>query len=92
MTKLDKSLRYESTSRFIIEMSMSLAVSVFVNIFYGDISSTINTIAFVCSLLLMFGLFALLIYTFIYPLRYFRKIQTHPDLNERHCFLFLEFK
>ena len=52
----------------------------------------INICAFGIAILIMAVMCLVLVYTFVYPMLYFARIQTHPDFNERHAFLFLEFK
>jgi len=90
--KVDKSLRYESTCRFMTEMSMSLGVSAFLNLFYGQTDGVINVISIILSFLILMFLFILMIYYTVFPFIYFDKIKEYPDYFERHCFLFLDFK
>ncbi|CAI2386813.1 unnamed protein product [Moneuplotes crassus] len=89
--KIDRSLRYESSSRFIIELSMNLTISISINIFYGRVDSIFEILSFVLAVILFILLIIVFIYATIWPIKNFDKIKTHPDHLERHCFLFLEF-
>jgi len=89
---IDSSLRYESTSRIMIEMILSLSISIFVNLFYGLKSGVLNIISFIVALSLLFLILSILFYSLIIPIVYAEEICTFPDLYARHCFLFLEFK
>ena len=90
--KLDKKLRYGSIVRFLVEMSMSLSVVALVNIFYGETTGTLSIVAYVVSILLIVVVLGVTIYAAVYPLLRLESIQVFPDHNERHAFLFLEFK
>ncbi|CAI2362650.1 unnamed protein product [Moneuplotes crassus] len=92
ISKTDKSLRYESSCRFIIEVSMVLSICIFINLFYGRYEGTIDIISYGLSMIMLGLLCAVLIYCYFFPLCNFEKIQTYPDKVERHCILFLEFK
>ena len=92
LNKIDSSLRYESTSRFIIEMTMALSISVFVNLFFGNPDDPINALSFLIAFGVLIVMIATLGYSIAIPLLYHHKIHTHPDKFKRHCFLFLEFK
>lgn len=54
--RVDMSLRYEYTSRFIVEMSMSLGVSSFINIMYGQTENAIDWISIALALLIIIGI------------------------------------
>jgi cysteine-rich repeat protein len=90
--KLDKSLRYESTSRFLVEMSLSLGVSWMINLMYGGTQKPIDWISYILAALIFIGILAILIYCIVFPVLNYSEIQTHPDHFERHSFIFLEFK
>ncbi|CAI2360304.1 unnamed protein product [Moneuplotes crassus] len=90
--KVDKSLRYESSTRFVVEISMTLSISILINLLYGKLDSLFEIISFMLALLLSVMLILLLIYATVWPIINFEKIKTCPEQVERHCFLFLEFK
>ena len=89
---IDKKLRYESTSRIIVEMTMSVTVSILINLFYGKADDPINAISYITAIALLIMLMLILAYTTIFPMIYISKIKTHPDYFERHAFLFLDFR
>ena len=90
--RMDKSLRYESTSRFIIEISMTLCISALINIFYGDLGGALNLVSMILSISILIIMAFMLFYTIYIPLVYFHEIKTHCELVERHCLLFLDFR
>ena len=92
VVKIDKKLRYESTSRIIVEMTMSVSVSILINLFYGKADDPINAISYITAIALLIMLMLILAYTTIFPMIYISKINTHPDYFERHAFLFLDFR
>ncbi|CAI2358753.1 unnamed protein product [Moneuplotes crassus] len=92
ITKVDKSLRYESSTRFIVEISMNLSVSIMLNVFYGSKGGLFETLSLIFAILLFCLLTFVFLYATIWPLVYFKQLQVYPDRYERHCFLFLEFK
>ena len=89
---MDTSLRYESTSRFITEISMSLGISVLINVSYRNLENTFDILSLVLAVSLLLIFIWLNMYFFIFPLMNYDKIKVYPDYLERHCFLFLDFK
>ena len=90
--KTDKSMRYESYTRFWVEIMLNLTVGLLINLWHGSSGSVIYLIAnFVASLVLIFILL-LIIYWTLYPVKYQARINSYPDLNQRHSLLFFEFK
>ena len=73
-------------------MSMSLSVAALINILYGETSGTLSIVAYAVSIFLVVVILGVVIYTTVYPLIFIESIQVFPDYNERHAFLFLEFK
>ncbi|CAI2362177.1 unnamed protein product [Moneuplotes crassus] len=90
--KLEKSYRYESCTRFIVEISMVLSTSIFINMLFGGFNGWLEITSYITSIMLFIMLCSVCLYSFLFPLRYFEDIQTYPDKFERHCMLFLEFK
>ncbi|CAI2359689.1 unnamed protein product [Moneuplotes crassus] len=90
--KVDKSLRYESSTRFIVEISMNLCISIMINVFYGSTDTVFEVLSLVFAIVLFFLLVFVFLYATIWPMIYFKDLQIYPDHHERHCFLFLEFK
>jgi len=74
VTNLDKKLRYESTSRFIVEISMSLSISIMINLFYGNTDETIDIMSYFIAIILFSIITILIIYTVVFPVIYFAKI------------------
>ncbi|CAI2362995.1 unnamed protein product [Moneuplotes crassus] len=89
--KLDTSLRYQSSTRIIVEMSMNLSVSVLINIFYGKAEGAIGICSYILAVALMGLMIFLAIYVTVFPL-YYAEAHTNPEKFETHSFLFAEFK
>ncbi|CAI2361589.1 unnamed protein product [Moneuplotes crassus] len=92
VVKIDNSLRYESSTRFIIEISMVLSMSIFVNLLYSEQKGAVAIASYCISIMMMMTLLCVLIYCYAFPLLNYENIKTYPDKLERHCILFLEFK
>lgn len=81
--KVDKAIRYESLTRFIVELSLNLTVTALINITYGE-TSTMMGVSYVIAILVLLTLLFMLFYAFIYPIKHFKKIGIYPDYHERH--------
>lgn len=92
MIYIDLELRYESTSRFITEMSMNLCVSALINLMYGDSSETFSLVALFTAFGLLVLVLCVLAYLTLIPIIYFEDLKKDPHLFARHCFTFMEFK
>ena len=90
--KIDMSIRYEGITRFMVEVMLNLSVASLINITYGVTGSLKDIIAYSFACLTLLGILLLLFYTAYYPLKYYKQLVSLPDLHERHCFLFLEFR
>ncbi|CAI2360390.1 unnamed protein product [Moneuplotes crassus] len=90
--KFDKSIRYESFTRFFVELILNLSVASWINIWYGGVSNTEDTIAFVVSSLALLVMFILTAYVIYYPIYHFKDIKMNPVTHERHCMFFVDFK
>ena len=90
--KQDKKLRYESFSRFIIELVLNFSIASMINIVYGNKNGALNIIGLVVAWITLLGLFILLVYLFLYPFIYFEDIKIDPEWHERHAFIFSQFK
>ncbi|CAI2359147.1 unnamed protein product [Moneuplotes crassus] len=90
--KVDKSIRYESFTRFVVELILNLSVASWINIWYGSMSSIEDIIALVVSNLTLLGMLMLIVYGIYYPVYHFEDIKMNPVTHERHCLLFLDFK
>ena len=73
--KIDKSIRYESLARIVIELVLNLWVSGWINIWYGNTQKIEDIIAFIVSVVTLLGMLILLAYTIIYPIYYFTEIK-----------------
>lgn len=74
--KLDKSVRYESTVRFMIELILNLSVACWINVWYGSTQKTEDIVAFIVSVFTLTGMFILTAYAFYYPLYNFHEIKS----------------
>lgn len=105
IVKIDESIRYESISRFSVELVLNLTVACLINIFYGDLTETQDYVAYVVAMLTLIGILFGFAYSIVYPMYYFENISgkkiyksisnfdlEYPDYHERHCLLFLGFK
>ncbi|CAI2383509.1 unnamed protein product [Moneuplotes crassus] len=90
--KIDKSIRYESFTRFAVELVLNLSVACWINIWYGSTYLTQDKIAFIVSVFTLFGIFLLTAYGIYYPVYHFDDIKMNPVVHERHCLLFVDFK
>ncbi|CAI2358774.1 unnamed protein product [Moneuplotes crassus] len=90
--KLDLALRYQSCTRLIVEMSMNLSVSAFINIFYDNPNGTIGLCSYILAVSLLILMAFIAIYVTIFPIYFYIDIKIVPHLFERHSFLFKEFQ
>ncbi|CAI2382812.1 unnamed protein product [Moneuplotes crassus] len=90
--KIDKSIRYESFTRFVVELILNLSVACWINIWYGSVSNTEEILAFVVSSVTLLGMFLLTVYGIYYPVYHFDDIKMNPVTHERHCLFFVDFK
>jgi cysteine-rich repeat protein len=91
--KVELSFRYESVTRFFIELVLNIAVASLINITYGANSSHFEDIvAYMLAWVLFLGILSLQAYTLAYPLWHFESVVEYPEHHERHCMLFLSFK
>ena len=92
LRKIDLQIRYETMTRIFVEAMLNLSVSSLINICYGKKDDAQDIISYGVASLVMALVLLVIGYAFIYPFVYHERIITHPDFNERHWFLFLEFK
>ena len=88
----DKKIRYESFSRFIVELTMNLAVGSLINIVFGARTGVESVISYIVASLIFALLLAFLAYLTIYPNYYYEEILEAPEKHERHALVFGEFK
>ena len=90
--KLDTQVRYETMTRIFVETMLNLSVSSLINLTFGSLDNVEDIISYIVALVIMVMILFVIGYSFVYPFIFHNRIITHPDFNERHCFLFLEFK
>ena len=88
----DKKLRYESISRFVLELTLNFAVASLINLIYWERSNAQDIIGMIVACLTLIGLLYFLIYLFIYPVMYFESIKNEPEKHVRHEIVFSQFK
>ena len=67
-------------------------VAALINITYGEIETTQGRLAYMIACIVLGFLTLVTMYTMIFPLSYYDRIQIYPDYNDRHCMLFLDFR
>lgn len=91
--KIDRSFRYESISRFLVELVLNMTVASLLNIVYGTQDDLFHVAAYICACLVLFGIFMLLIYTISYPMIFYNDIaEGEEDKHSRHKLLYEQFK
>jgi hypothetical protein len=92
LKKIEHSIRYESISRFLVEIMLYMTVVSMINLSYGDTSKGQDIFAFIVACFVLFGVFGMILYTTVYPSYYREELIKLPELHQRHEFLYKEFK
>ena len=92
LRKIDIQIRYETMTRIFIEAMLNLSISSIINLSYGSYHNIQDLISFIVAGIVMVAILIVIVYAFLYPVIYHEEIVKFPDLNERHCLLFLGFR
>ena len=79
-------------TRIFVETMLNLSVSSLINLTFGSLDNVEDIVSYIVALVILMMILFVIGYSFVYPFIFHSRIITHPDFNERHCFLFLEFK
>ena len=90
--RIDKSIRYESLSRFLVELVLNLSVACLINITYGIQGGVQGIVAYFVACIFFIGIIAMMCYSIYYPIQHFKSIKEFPKYHERHSLLFQQFK
>jgi cysteine-rich repeat protein len=90
--KMDLSIRYESMTRFFIEIMLVVSIAAFINLTFGSMANFEDILSYLLACFALFCILMLTLYAFGYPMVFMESIVKYPDYHERHAILFLEFK
>jgi cysteine-rich repeat protein len=90
--RMDSSVRYESMTRFFVEIMLVVSIAAFINITFGSFANIEDIVSYSLACLALFLILWLTVYSIVYPMVNIESIRKFPDFHERHWLLFLEFK
>ena len=89
---MDANLRYESLTRFSVEIMLVVTIAALINITYRDLESIMDVISYCLAFIALISVILLVIYAHLYPIAFKEDILLSPDNHARHKLLFGEFK
>jgi hypothetical protein len=82
--KMDSSIRYESMTRFFVEIMLVVSIAAFINITFGSFSSIEDIASYALACLALFLILSLTFYSIVYPKSNMNSIRKFSDFHERH--------